>query len=380
MSPRKNPTVPRDPTHSRSLATAVPTLPNPGVALPASEVHVAAEGGAEKPAPARVVSSAPAVLPPPPQAPVVSVERFEPLPVPPVAAVDAQKPRPTRDAAPGPPTAFTAQPKTPPPAEPVAVLRAPTLSGLLPAEASPRVSVRTVEAPGVGRLEVRGMAEPNSRLRLYLNGSPIADASAGADQRWSLTIEHGMSPGLYIFRADEIDGANGAVSARAEVPFSYPQRPVETGASLFDPPSKPLPVPTSSPAFRIVTEPDAKSSAVAPHALSPATSVLTRVGSAPTHAANPPPPKLPSAVMQLALSPAQAVIRAPRTTPPTNVVIADVQTTTVAHGDNLWNLARRFYGDGMRFRQLYAANAWRIHEPRLIYIGQKFVVPKQIRP
>jgi nucleoid-associated protein YgaU len=78
----------------------------------------------------------------------------------------------------------------------------------------------------------------------------------------------------------------------------------------------------------------------------------------------------------LATAPMRAVSAAPSANLPTDVVIAEVQTTTVVAGDNLWDLARRFYGDGMRFRQIYAANAAQIREPRLIYIGQKFVVPK----
>jgi hypothetical protein len=154
---------------------------------------------------------------------VASAERLAPLPVPRGAAGAhaAEKPPPRmREAALTLPavtqTRLTAS------AEHVARIQPPAVPPAL--EAGPHVSVRTVEAPGLGRLEVTGVAAPNSILRLYLNGSRIFDTSAGTDRRWSLTIDRGMSPGFYTFRAEEIDRSNGAVSARAEVAFSYPPR------------------------------------------------------------------------------------------------------------------------------------------------------------
>jgi nucleoid-associated protein YgaU len=66
---------------------------------------------------------------------------------------------------------------------------------------------------------------------------------------------------------------------------------------------------------------------------------------------------------------------------PSHAVVADVRTTVVARGDNLWDLARKFYGDGMRYSDIYLANAAAIRKPSLIYIGQIFVVPSaEARP
>ena len=63
-------------------------------------------------------------------------------------------------------------------------------------------------------------------------------------------------------------------------------------------------------------------------------------------------------------------------TMPSNVVVSDIRTATVVRGDSLWRLSRRFYKDGMRYRQIYAANASQIRDPRLIYPSQVFVVPR----
>jgi nucleoid-associated protein YgaU len=52
-----------------------------------------------------------------------------------------------------------------------------------------------------------------------------------------------------------------------------------------------------------------------------------------------------------------------------------VLTYTVVKGDNLWDLAIKYYGDGLRYADIFSANASQIRDPNLIYIGQIFVVP-----
>jgi nucleoid-associated protein YgaU len=61
---------------------------------------------------------------------------------------------------------------------------------------------------------------------------------------------------------------------------------------------------------------------------------------------------------------------------PSHAVVAEIRATTVVKGDNLWDLARHFYGDGLRYADIYHANADQIHNPNLIFIGQVFVVPQ----
>lgn len=48
----------------------------------------------------------------------------------------------------------------------------------------------------------------------------------------------------------------------------------------------------------------------------------------------------------------------------------------VQPGNSLWRLARRTYGDGMRYSVIYEANKDRIRDPNLIYPGQVFELPK----
>ncbi|MBV9244547.1 MAG: LysM peptidoglycan-binding domain-containing protein [Methylobacteriaceae bacterium] len=44
-------------------------------------------------------------------------------------------------------------------------------------------------------------------------------------------------------------------------------------------------------------------------------------------------------------------------------------------GDSLWRIGQKLYGDGMRFLDIYRANARRIFNPERIYPGQVFVMP-----
>jgi len=342
-----------------------------------------------------------AALPPTPAttapSPQPTIAAATPAPTP---AATAPSPQP-KVAAPPPPPAATAPSPQPtiavaaPAPKAVAAPIAPTPSPIA-ADASVRVYVQTVEATEAGRLSVKGAADANAIVRLYLNGTFLADASAGQDRQWSLTIERGMSRGLYTIRADEIDRSSGAVLARAEVAFSYPQHPTATGvllasaapapsptprvaaAETAEPaaaPAAPAPVPPPSPTPRVAAAETAEPAAAPPaQAPIPTPSEIT-----PTSA---PVPSSPQSVIPAtpALAVAPAPSPSPSASPPSNVVVADVRTTTVVRGDNLWDLARRFYRDGLRFRQIYAANASQIRDPNLIYIGQIFVVPKQPPP
>jgi len=103
--------------------------------------------------------------------------------------------------------------------------------------AAARVAVHSVGTIAGGGLIARGAAEPNATVRLYLSGAYVGDAKTSADGRWSLTIEHGLTPGAYSVRADEIDPANAAVIARAEAPFDYSDsaaQPAPGGAQMVE--------------------------------------------------------------------------------------------------------------------------------------------------
>lgn len=51
------------------------------------------------------------------------------------------------------------------------------------------------------------------------------------------------------------------------------------------------------------------------------------------------------------------------------------KTYTVKKGDCLWNIAKKFYGNGAQYIKIYNANKSKIKNPNLIYPGQVLVIP-----
>jgi nucleoid-associated protein YgaU len=253
------------------------------------------------------------------------------------------------------------------------------------AAVAPLVSILSVEASGTGRFEANGAAAPNTIVRLYLNNSFLAEAVAGADGRWSLTVERGMSAGAYAIRADEIDRANGAVVARAEVPFNYPERPAATGVALAAAPTpakaapaKPAAEPATgaaAPAAELAATPAAPAAAAKREPKTPAPKLAAAT---PAPAPTDPAPAAPATATSTLASAAPAVTVAEPAKPAggANPVVPEIRTAKVVRGDNLWDLSRRFYGYGPHYKVIYEANASQIRNPRLIYPDQIFVVPR----
>jgi len=201
-----------------------------------------------------------------------------------------------------------------PSAPPASAASPPAANASAPPSGPVRVAIQSVEASAGGRLVAKGAAEPNTTVRLYLGGAFVGDAKTLADGRWSLTIRHGMTPGAYAVRADEINPGDASVVARAEAPFNFPESPTA-------PPSAPASAPTV-----------ASADASLPASTSPSS--------------------------------------------PADVVVDSVQTTHVVRGNTLWGLSQTYYGDGSRYQIIFAANANQIRDPHWIYPGQMFVVPK----
>lgn len=51
------------------------------------------------------------------------------------------------------------------------------------------------------------------------------------------------------------------------------------------------------------------------------------------------------------------------------------QTYTVVRGDCLWNIAKKYYGNGSKYTVIYNANRDKIKNPNLIYPGQVLTIP-----
>lgn len=204
------------------------------------------------------------------------------------------------------------------------------------------IVIRSVEAEEGGAFFASGAATAGADVRLYLNGSFVAEVRPGADGHWSLRIEKGMVPGQYAVRADLSAPGSSKVAARAEVPFVYEAGPKQVVAT----PGTPL-VPVGGQA----------------DALPPVTAQNGAGGEPAKQDASRPDVSKPDVGKADAAK--------------ADAVVSQIQTATVVRGDSLWRISRQVYGHGLRYTQIYRANESQIRDPELIYPGQVLVVPKE---
>lgn len=220
-------------------------------------------------------------------------------------------------------------------AAPVVALAEPGAPTKILSDAAPSpgasLRIRTVEAEQGGAFYASGVAPAGATVRLYLNDGHIAQTKATAEGTWSVRVEKGMTAGDYDVRADQLDPA-GRVAARAQVGFAYPQQTAAPGSG-------------GAPA------------AAAP----PASAAPSAAPSAPTAAA-------PSA---------QAPSASGEERKPADASVPQVRTTKVVRGDSLWRMSAKLYGRGLRYTEIYQANAAQIRNPDLIYPGQILVAPEK---
>lgn len=190
-----------------------------------------------------------------------------------------------------------------------------------------KVAIESAEVEESGRFFATGRSAPGALVRLYLNDTFLAPATASPEGRWSFAINKGFEPGAYRIRIDDVDAKAGTVLSRAEVSFDFAPR----AAGLRAPSGK---------VASVASAPD----------ISP--------GSRPANA--------PAGAQVASTGPAA---------PGSDVVVDEIRTTTVTRGDSLWRISKRIYGKGLRYTVIYEANQKQIRDPSLIYPGQLFVVP-----
>lgn len=80
-----------------------------------------------------------------------------------------------------------------------------------------QVALDTISYSKEGAVLLRGTAQPDAVVRVYLDNTPVGDLDANAKGRFRGKIGE-VVPGIYTLRLDELDGA-GKVLSRLETPF-----------------------------------------------------------------------------------------------------------------------------------------------------------------
>ncbi|MBJ6987357.1 MULTISPECIES: LysM peptidoglycan-binding domain-containing protein [unclassified Devosia] len=300
----------------------------------------------------------------------VAVSDAEPAPTEPSATtsepVVAQEPVATPE-----PAAVPVEPATPSTenvvAEPAAPVAPETVEAPAPTEAVPAPAVvAAVIPPTIDAIELEGTRSffagagtNDATIRLYVDDGFIADTTI-ADGRWLIEGESVLKPGNQRVRIDMLKAGTSEVISRAEVDF------------VLDVPVEPETVVAEAPAAATAPEP------------TPAPAQAPAATAEPATPATPAQPVESSAVEQ-PVAVAEAPAAAPEAAVPTMVAVSlgdpNAQRfasgkAIIRRGDNLWTIARRVYGEGLKYTTIYEANTGQIRDPDRIYPGQVFSLPE----
>lgn len=180
---------------------------------------------------------------------------------------------------------------------------------------NPLVTVETIETEGAQELFVSGASRPDATVRLYFDNKLVGEAKAGPVGRWRVQASRSVPDAGLKVRADLVQPETGTVLARREVAFQRQAAILGALTVLID----------------------------------PATTINADIH------------------REVAAGQAGAEIAG---------VLSQVQRVVVDKGDNLWAIARRLYGRGVRYTVLYSANEDQIRDPALIFPGQVLAVPE----
>lgn len=331
-------------------AAVAPDAPNAAeptpAEAPAAEAVPAAEAAQAEEAPLAVAQAeaAPAVAPAPvaseTPAPATEPEAAAEEPAAPSTDAAAQAPE-----APAPEVAETpvAAPEAveTPAAPEVAVADTPV------AVASVPPTIDAIELEGT-RSFFAGGGSDGATIRLYVDDGFVADTTI-ADGRWLIEGASVLKPGNQRVRVDMLKAGTSEVISRAEVDFVL-DVPTEAETVVADAPAVEAPAPATS-------------AEVAPEAAPAAPAAPEQPAVAEAPAAAPAEPAVPTMVAVSLGDP--------------NAQRFASGKAIIRRGDNLWTIARRVYGEGLKYTTIYQANTGQIRDPDRIYPGQVFSLPNE---
>ena len=197
---------------------------------------------------------------------------------------------------------------------------------------------------------------------------PVAVAEAPAD-----ATPTEAAPAETPAEPDVTQPATPEPAAAPAVPAAEPAAPAEAPATEPAPDTPPAtePAPASEPVAPAAEPAPAIAAAPAAQEATPATGPSTEPAAEPAAVAEAAPESEPA-------EPAEPAV-------PTMVAVSlgdpEAQRfmsgkAIIRRGDNLWTIARRVYGEGLKYTTIYQANTGQIRDPDRIYPGQVFDLPK----
>lgn len=288
----------------------------------------------------------------------------------------------------------------------------------IPPPASPRFDIVRVE-PG-GESVLAGRAEPGSVIVLLDGDEEIGRATADKSGSWAIVLDQPLAPGDHQLglRAELPDGR--VVLSETVVIVAVPEQPMAVARSGAPEPQVAAAAPTTSAlavetpreglaASRVLQQPeegvglrdqalllsavdyDADGYLVVSGKAEPGARVVVYLDDRPlgtvvagADGAWQLAPEAPVAPglhrLRVDQLDGAGAVRARVATLFSRAELAggfpDDRYVIVQPGNSLWRIARRTYGEGMRYSVIFQANSAQIADPDLIYPGQIFLVPR----
>ena len=320
-------------------AAAQPAEP----AAPAAEPAGQAAPAQDEPAAVAEAPTAPAEPPAAPQEPAAAPQE-------PAAQPAAAEPAGTQVAAAEPPAAIAA------PAAPQPQTEVPALVA----------SIDAIEIDGEKNF-FAGAGTDGATIRLYVDDLHIADTVVRGG-RWLVeTTRNVLTKPSQLVRIDVLKAGSSEVATRAEVNFEIdlPAVPTEQAPVAVAQAETPAVTPPAA------AEPTAPAATPTP-SQEPASAASQPQAEPQAEPAAAPPEPAPAAASDASVP---TMVAVPIGNDPEAVRFASGKAI-IRSGDNLWTIARRVYGQGIKYTTIYEANTGQIRDPHWIYPGQVFDLPE----
>lgn len=249
----------------------------------------------------------------------------------------------------------------------VAAIEEPETSVSEPVEVEKLAPV-LIEAADVenGKIFIAGTGEPLTSINIYLDNELLGTAQVAENGAFLFEGSKQIEAGRYDIRADMTKGG-ASVLARAEVTLVHePQvAAVEEPKEIIEETSEPEPEIqeeeiAGQPSVEEETDEQVVTSEVQP-------------------APEPEPelkPETDVAAVEAETEIKVEVEEEPVTTEAPKKEIQTGSAVIIRRGDNLWRVARRNYGAGIRYTTIFDANRDQVRNPDLIYPGQVLKIPE----
>ncbi len=225
------------------------------------------------------------------------------------------------------------------------------------------VLIEAAEVEG-DKLFIAGTGEPGMSVNLYLDGDLLGSATVSENGAFLFEGTRKLSAGKYDIRADMSNQVSGKVVARAQVKLIHEPQVVvaKVEPDTAEKPKKKKTIPLS--ALLGGAKKVAKPAVEEKTAEAPQSEETKEVAEAPE-------PEVE--IKQSAQEPEDQIAKEEETE---DNVIRTGSSVIIRRGDNLWRVARRNYGAGIRYTTIFDANRDQVRDPHLIFPGQVLKVPE----